>query len=159
MRPFDFRLERILDLRTERAQEIASRLAEARRTAEDARHARAVIADLRASGREELERMHAEAAGSAGHMQAVSMVLDALDRHLDAADRSLREASASVEAARDEYTEALRDRRVLEKLRERKRREWRERGARRDRKVMDEAAIRRFGRDDDRRSIRPGNGR
>ncbi|MBD3163285.1 MAG: flagellar export protein FliJ [Candidatus Eisenbacteria bacterium] len=142
MRRFVFRLERLLKLREEKEREQARGLGRALRREEE----------------HQLQRSHAEgnlsrcanqiAEGmrgvvSAGTMGNLRIAFRAAAEGVEEANRSLQEAREEVRAERDRYTEARRDRRVLEKLREKGRADHETRSARKEQSEMDEIAGRR----------------
>jgi flagellar FliJ protein len=140
---FRFRLQRLLELRAEAEQARARTLVDASDHADTTRQTQAAMQSLR-----ELQRDSAEAAAqgaiTAGEMQQFNFVLDQLDDRLDRATDDVEEAERLVAEAQAALQEASRDRRVLDRLKERHTERWQEAEVQADRLVMDEVALSRF---------------
>ena len=140
MTRFEFKLEKVLDLRKETEQERAQSLAAARREADSARQAMRSLEDLRRDGRERLTRAHGSGR-SVGQLQNLEWVIGRLETELEVAQDKVREADAEmVERTRD-FQDAVRDRQALDRLRDRKLEGWKTTQAREEQKAMDEVAI------------------
>ncbi len=140
---FKFRLQRVLELREEHEQAKARLLATAQDAADAARREQEALAHVRASSRAELEAAHAEAP-RVGHLHQLGFVLQSLDQRLLAANETVSNADEVVLGAQGELTEAARDRRVLDRLKEKHAEVWRAEEAQKDRLLMDEIALSRF---------------
>jgi flagellar FliJ protein len=140
---FKFRLQRVLDMRSQSEQEAAGRLAHAQSEAEAARLACAALEEVRAAGSVALAGAGV-APTSVAHLRAVGMVLEQLDRHIEVADQAAGVAERQAELSLTEYRDAFRDRRVLDRLRERHLESWTVEAGQRDRAAMDEIALTRF---------------
>jgi len=140
MERFKFRLQKVLDLRLWREQESALRLGEARRRYDEAESVLAALEAVRASSRERLMRVHG-AGGSVGQLQNLDYVLAHLDARIAEADAARRDAERGVREWMDEYTAALRERRVLERLRDRHLEAARVLEAQVERRAMDDVAV------------------
>lgn len=145
---FKFRLQRILELREQAEQAKARALASAQDAAEAARRERDALADLHKSSRAELDAAQ-NAEPRIGHLQQLGFVLQSLDARLESAGDSVRAADEIVEGARKLLDDAARDRRVLDRLKDRHTDQWRIEEAHKDRVGMDEIAISRFARQAD----------
>lgn len=145
MTAFHFRLGRVLDLRRQVEKEKARGVAEARRRSERAREARELLSEIQQMGRAELAEAH-RAGGSIGHLRNMELVLEAMECHLEEAEKESHEADRSLVESMAHYTEAFKERRTLDHLRDRRFEEWRTEEARREQKDMDELAITRHGR-------------
>jgi flagellar export protein FliJ len=137
---FRFRLQRVLELREEAEQACAQALADAERRAEAARHARDALTALHASAHAELADARHQAP-RVGHLQPLGLTLAAMRDRIEAADEAVAAADAAVADARAALVEAARERRALERLRERHEAEWRAGEAQADRQRMDEIAL------------------
>jgi flagellar FliJ protein len=142
---FKFRLQSVLDLKEQGEKDSAVGLAKARRDAESAVRAREMLETARESGRTDLARAHG-AGGSVGHMRNLSYVLERVDDQIRAADEACKEAAEAVVERLEHYRAALRDRKTIEGLRERKFHQWRSEEVRSEQKAMDDIAITRHGR-------------
>jgi flagellar FliJ protein len=140
---FKFRLQRVLELRELREQQTATRLAEARTVADAAREATRALEDLRTESVDRLTRTHA-AGAPAGELRNVSYVLESLNRKIEEANNRVHVAEEQVRGLADEFSAAVRDRRVLDMLRHRRHDEWKSSEASADRQAMDGIALNRF---------------
>lgn len=144
MSRFEFRLERILQLRTQHEKDRAVNLSQARRRAGLAHDHH-----VRLTGARDRERAGADrhtAPRTAGELQSRNFFLDQLDMRVQHAVREMKTAEASVRTQLADYHDALRDRSVLERLRDRDHAAWRSESARADQKTMDELGMTRHAR-------------
>ncbi|MBV8344569.1 MAG: flagellar FliJ family protein [Candidatus Eremiobacteraeota bacterium] len=129
MPPFYFALDPLLDRHRRVEDEKRQRCARRRRERDDALRARDRL-------------VSALAARAASRSDARSLAV--LDARIAVQRRRLAEAESALGNAADELMTASRERRVIEKLRERRRREYEREEARRDELEIDEAnALRR----------------
>lgn len=142
---FKFRLQRILELREQHEQAKARELAAAREIAEQAAQAKDTIAALRADSHAQLHQTQ-RSETRVGHLHQLGTVLASLDERLVAATDVCKEADAGVDHAKVTLEGAARDRRVLDRLKERHSDVWRAEEAARDRVQMDEVALTQFAR-------------
>lgn len=140
---FEFRLQRILDLRVRREQEAASRHVEAEARAEEARRAQASLERIRVEGRQRLAEAHGSRR-TVGELRSLGLVLEGLDHRIAQAEEATGAAEAGARESRVELATALRDRHVLDRLRGRHLEAWRSGEAQLDRTVMDGIALTRF---------------
>lgn len=142
---FKFRLQRILELRAQAEQAKARELAAARNLAEQAEAAQQALEALRDDSQAQI---HAAALSSprVGHLQQLGTVLDALDVRLERAAELVKAAEADVQQAQLKLEDAARDRRVLDRLKERHADAWKNEMAQKDRVQMDEIALLQFAR-------------
>jgi flagellar FliJ protein len=145
MTRFTFRLQRLLELREQREQAVARSLADARRSAEAARAARGALQAVRAANAEQLMSAHS-AGRTVGDVRQLGYVLDQLDHRIDAAATTVATAEGVVRHAQGALTDAFRERRVLDRLRERHLDVWRATSVQLDRQLMDDIALARFTR-------------
>lgn len=138
---FRFPLQRILDIKAKREEEIARELATARTAADDARRAHDSLAAAHDAGREQLA---SRTTPTVGEMRALSLVLGHLRDHVSAAALENEAAEAAVAQVHSQLTAALQERRVLDKLRERRFEAHQAEAASQDRKAMDAIALTRF---------------
>lgn len=142
---FKFRLQSVLELREQGEKDSAVQLAKARLDAESAVRAKELLETARASGATDLARAHG-AGGSAGHMRNLSYVLEKVDDQIRAADEACQAADEAVAEQLEHYRKALRDRKTMEGLRDRRLDQWRIEEVRSEQKTMDDVAITRHGR-------------
>ncbi|MDX2192475.1 MAG: flagellar FliJ family protein [Gemmatimonadales bacterium] len=142
MKRFQFRLERLLQLRTREEEERARDLVAARRQEADAR---ARVEDAR--------RRHADARGRladatadaqpAGAVQNLALAVDAAEGRLRAEELAAGEATRVAEVVRQAFDAARAARRALERLKETRRDTWLRDAERTDQAWTDEVALRR----------------
>ncbi len=142
---FRFRLQRVLELREEAEQAASRTLAAARDAAESARRTQAELEALHESSRTEI-RVAQQEAPRIGHLQQLGVVLQSLEERIDSAVDVVKSADEVVVSAQSALEVAARDRRVLDRLKERHALAWRAEEAHKDRLQMDEIALARFGR-------------
>ncbi|MFY7921112.1 MAG: flagellar export protein FliJ [Gemmatimonas sp.] len=140
---FKFRLQRILELRELHEQAQARQLAWAQETAEQAALAQEALVTLRADSHAQMHDT-TRSAPRVGHLHQLGTVLASLDERLVVAGDICRKADAGVDRARTMLEEAARDRRVLDRLKERHSDAWRTDEAAKDRVHMDEVALTQF---------------
>jgi flagellar FliJ protein len=141
---FKFRLQHVLDIREEREKVKARELAAAKDAAEIARQAQEALASLRDNSRAEVEAAHEDAL-PVGHLHQFGFVLESLEQRLQHAGESVNAAEGVVEGAQGALNDAARDRRMLDRLKERHTDAWRVEEAQKDRLHMDAIALTRFG--------------
>jgi flagellar FliJ protein len=140
MSKFRFRLQKVLDLRKMREQESAAKMVEARKEALDAQRKVEALDEVRRAGLAEIERTGGTGR-SAGELQHLAFILEQIGEHLAAADAESNAADEKVDALVSEFTDAVRQRRVLDQLRDRQHGAWRTDQVQADRKLMDEIAL------------------
>lgn len=140
---FKFPLQRLLDLRAQRQDEIARQLANARTTAEHTRATRDELAAARTVGQIQLSEVHA-AGPTVGEIASRSYALTQLDQRIAAASDALKVAEAHVDKVHTELTGAVQDKQVLDRLRERMLEAYRSTESNKDRNAMDVIALQRF---------------
>ena len=145
MSAFRFRLGKVLDLRKQMEKEKARTVAEARRRSDQAEEARETLFEIQQAGRAKVVEAH-RVGGSIGHFQNMELVLEAMEGHLDRAEEDCRDADKSLVESLKQHTEAFKERRTLDHLRNRRMEEWKTEEIRREQKDMDELAIIRHGR-------------
>lgn len=150
MNDFDFRLEKVLELRTDREREMASKLADAMRRVDDIHERKRHLDARREAARERMAELQGTSnggSGSAGDMQSLSIVVERIEDRLRDVERELVVAREEMNTRMEDFEEALQERQVIERLRQRRLEEWREERVRAERKRMDEIAINRHGSD------------
>jgi flagellar FliJ protein len=146
MKKFRFRLDRVLSLRERAEQERAQEMARARAAEQAGR-------DRLARARETLDRAGdaatppAGSAMSAGAMQNARLSVDAARGALDSCHDAHRQAIEHMVREELRFGEARRDRRVLERLKERRLADWREDMEGAEQGAIDEIAQQRHARD------------
>ena len=142
---FNFRLQRVLELREKREQAQAIELAKAEEVATSARSERDELQALHTASRQQMTNAHG-AAPTVGHLHHLGFVLNALDVRLGHASKAVSTAEGIVSTARVSLEAAARDRRVLDRLKDKHLDVHRAEEGHRDRMAMDEIALSRFTR-------------
>ncbi|MEO7996852.1 MAG: flagellar export protein FliJ [Gemmatimonadaceae bacterium] len=142
---FNFRLQRVLELREKHEQAKAILLAKAEVSATAARDERDQLLALHSASRAEISSAH-ESGPTVGHLHHLGFVLNALDHRLVHASQTVSKAEGVVSEARVSLEGAARDRRVLDRLKEKHSDVHRAGEAHRDRVEMDEIALTLFTR-------------
>jgi flagellar export protein FliJ len=145
MKPFPFRLDRLLRLRTQSERAQAGVLAQASRQQEQQRAAfDAASARLEQASQQLAPRPGAvHPAGTLHHLGlTVAVVSEAVQR----AAVALREADAQLASARASFQQARQDRRTVERLRELQEAAWQTAAARSEQREHDDAAAARHAR-------------
>ena len=144
---FPFRLQRVLKLRAQRERELAATLAQLRREADVAGEACALLESAREAARAQIA---AAAAGGApvGELRSLGWMLEQMDRHIGEARSAAAVAEARVRQAAKALGAATRERRVLDRLRERHLEARRAEETSTDRRTMDGVALARHTRPD-----------
>lgn len=142
---FNFRLQRLLELREQAEQAKARALVSAQDAAEVARRERDSLANVHGAAKAEIDAAQ-KSEPRIGHLQQLGYVLQSLDQRLQTAGESVRAADQDVAAAQVDLDAAARDRRVLDRLKDKHTDQWRAENAHIDRLGMDEIALARFTR-------------
>ncbi len=142
---FKFRLQRILELRQQAEQARARELVSARDDADVAREAQKTIEELHTTSRAQTNAAQ-QATPRVGHLQQLGIVLQSLDARVAQAGEEVRAADDVVVSAQRVLEDAARDRRILDRLKDRHAEQWTADAAQKDRLGMDEVALARFTR-------------
>ncbi|MHB1298134.1 MAG: flagellar export protein FliJ [Gemmatimonadaceae bacterium] len=138
---FTFRLGRLLSMRERHEADAAVAFATASGHAAALHDSRAALLAQQVEVRANL--LPAEGGTqTVGNSRLRELLLEALDVRATGLAGEIAAADAQTVERRQALSECLRDRRVLEKLRERQQESWRVEAARRERDIMDEAAQR-----------------
>jgi flagellar export protein FliJ len=140
---FKFPLQRLLDLRAKRQDEIARQLAQARTAADNSRATRDDLAAARTAGQAQLTEAHASGP-TVGEIASRSYALTQLDQRIAAASDALNAAEAHVDKVHGALTDAVKDKQVLDRLRDRMLEAYRSTESNKDRTAMDAIALQRF---------------
>lgn len=140
---FRFRLQRLLDLREKREQELARQLASAQRDANAEAAQRDALATLRDAS---AAHVAAQAAGQAtvGELASLQYTVSQLGEHVEAAAQRTDAAQEIVAARSAELSGAVQDRQVLDRLRDRRLEQQRAADQHAERSQMDAVALSRF---------------
>jgi flagellar export protein FliJ len=151
---FRFRLQRVLDLRARTERDAATALVSAQETADAARDAQQRMEQARgALAASMMTGMAVDASdgaaqstpgASVGALRNLSFLLDRLDERVASAAQQSNAAQHAVTVHEEALRAAYRDRRTLDRLRERHHDAWRAGEAAQDRAAMDEIALTRF---------------
>jgi flagellar FliJ protein len=143
MSRFNFRLQKVLELKEQSEQRAASELARAQDRVDEARAAHETLAAIRAAGAAQLAAAHGESA-TVGQLQNIGFVLQQLDEHVTQASEVSDSAQSGLRDAQAMLTAAHQERRVLDRLRDRKKDEWQHAETQSDLQHMDSLALTRF---------------
>ncbi len=142
---FRFRLQRILELREQHEQAQARVFAAAQNAAEEAQREHDALTALRAESDAHV-RTSATRGSRVGHLTQLGVAMDSLDARVTRASGVVDEAIAQVQLAQRRLADAARDRRVLDRLKDRHAESFRVDAAQKDRVQMDEIALSQFSR-------------
>ena len=137
---FRFRLQRVLELREKREQAQAIQLARAEETANAARTQHDQLQALHQASRAQISDAQ-RADPTVGHLHHLGFVLSALDHRMGQAAQVVTRAESAVSEARVSLDAAARDRRVLDRLKDKHSDAHRAGESHRDRVTMDEVAL------------------
>jgi flagellar FliJ protein len=138
---FRFRLQRVLDLRQRAERDAATALVRAQEAEEAARAEQTALEAQRAQLAGDAD---ASAGASVGALRTVGFLLERMDAHIAAAAQHTDQARTVVDQRQAVLQAAFRDRRALDRLRERHQEAWRGAEAASDRQRMDDIALTRF---------------
>ncbi len=138
---FRFRLQKVLDLREERERTIASELANALGAE---REAQSRLDGLRAERTANAEDAHKEPCRSVGELANLALLMQRLDGEIDNASDAVTEAGMTVSEVKEALAGAYKDRRVLDRLKERHEESHKADEDQSDRKNMDDIALTRY---------------
>jgi flagellar FliJ protein len=153
---FRFRLQRVLDMRERTERDAATALVAAEEQAELARAeqerlraAREVLAHhalANPTASQELTGEEPSASGdvSVGALRTLQFLLGRLDERVEAAADAAASAEDVVSQKQDALRSAFRDRRALDRLREKQLEDWKAAASAADRNLMDDIALSRF---------------
>jgi flagellar FliJ protein len=139
-RKFPFRLERLLDLKHRREKERAEALGRAMRD-EAARREAMQRAEERLAESREQAQPPAGTTQPAGTLRNLGLTIAAAAQHVDAATTAQEEAGRALEGERQRYQEARRDRRVIERMREKRYEDWTREADRTEQREIDGVAL------------------
>lgn len=143
MKRFQFRLERLLQVRQAVESEQARRLGEAQwvqtecERVVDERAARVIEATLQLATESPTGR-------TVGMWSNLALILDAARAALVVAEKEYRDASDVVATERAQFDEARQARRTIERLREQRYETWQMDVTHEEQRTVDEVALRRF---------------
>jgi flagellar FliJ protein len=145
MKGFIFRLDRLLKLRFRAERNRAQRLGLAIRNAEARRKAREEAdAHLDRCG----EQMNETANGvnNAGNLRNLSLAVRVAAHQAKAAEDGQRQSEDAVRVEEERFGRARQERRVMERVRERRRKVWSIEAARKEQRDLDNLVQQRWGR-------------
>jgi len=137
MKPFIFRLERVLQLRSKLEQQRAQALAQAVRDEQERRAALDEAAARLDRCGEQIAGTGSGGATTAGALRNLGLTVQAAVHQVRAAEDSLESAVDSVQTEQERFGQARRERRVVERLRERRRTAWGAEAAREEQRELD----------------------
>lgn len=143
MKHFNFRLDRLLNLRSQEETEKARELGRAIHREEEMRSARE-------AAQARLERCQVQAgdpalaATPAGMLRNLNLTVNLAADMVEAAEEDHRVSASALDAVRDEFGQARKERHVIERLRERRHDAWRRDASREEQKECDGVAQQRW---------------
>jgi len=145
---FRFRLQRVLELREDAEQAASLALVSARDAADEARRVQEELTALHRASKDEISETQRRDP-RIGHLQQLGLLLESIEERIDGANEATLVADAVVNEKQSALDLAARDRRVLDRLKDRHMLAWRATESQKDRLAMDEVALARFGRKQD----------
>lgn len=140
---FKFPLQRLLDLKAKREQEMARQLADAQRVADVESAQRDTLSTLREESAAQVAT-HATGPTSVGALVSLSHAISQIEARMDVAAERVATAEHTVALKTGELSTAMRERQVLDRLRDRKLEQFRAEDQRQDQQTMDAIALTRF---------------
>ena len=147
MSAFDFSLQNVLELREKQEEESNRKLAEAREEADRAHQLHMDLQAERDAGRARMA-LGNWVGGAVGHLHNLVDVVGRVDAQVSAAETECGQADGQVEESIEAVRKATRERKIIDRLRERRLRKWSVEQAENERKTMDELALSRHRRAD-----------
>lgn len=138
---FRFRLQQVLDLREKQERHLATQLAAALTAERAAKEALDCLRAERDAGAESPQNGNSH---SVGELTNLAFILQQLDGQITDANDIVSAANDSVSQVKEALTTAFKDRRVLDRLRERHEETYRVTAEQTDRRAMDDIALSRF---------------
>jgi len=138
---FRFRLQQVLDLREKQERHLATQLAAALGAEREAKDA---LNGLRAEREAGSETVKEGESHSVGELANLAFMMQQLDDRIAGANDTVSAANNSVSQVQEALTAAFKDRRVLDRLRERHEETYRATAEQTDRRAMDDIALSRF---------------
>ncbi|HEY8312127.1 MAG TPA: flagellar export protein FliJ [Gemmatimonadaceae bacterium] len=138
---FRFRLQQVLDLREKQERHLATQLAAALGAEREAKDA---LNGLRAEREAGSEAVKEGERHSVGELANLAFMMQQLDDRIAGANDTVSAANNSVSQVQEALTAAFKDRRVLDRLRERHEETYRATAEQTDRRAMDDIALSRF---------------
>ena len=143
MSVFDFSLQELLELRERQEEHSAGELARARQEAHEARRLHTALEAARDAGRDRMALAN-WVGGAVGHLRNLVDVIGQVDAQIAVAETECGKAEEQVEESMKAMRKAIRERKIIDRLRERRLQEWRIEQADNERKTMDEFALSRY---------------
>lgn len=138
---FRFRLQQVLDLREKQERHLATQLAAAMGAEREAKDALDGLRAEREAGSEVVSNGQSH---SVGELANLAFMMQQLDDRIAGANDVVSAANDSVSQVQEALTAAFKDRRVLDRLRERHEETYRVTAEQTDRRAMDDIALSRF---------------
>lgn len=145
MSAFDFSLQKVLELRERQEEQSARELADAKQQADKARQLHTDLRAARDAGRARMALAN-WGGGAVGHLQNLVDAVGRVDAQVTAAETECGHAEEQVEESIKAVKKAARERKIIDRLRERRLDKWRLEQADNERKTMDEFALSRHWR-------------
>ena len=144
MKRFTYRLEKLLNIRESQELEQARALGVALKLEESERRRSEEIKERTDAARRQLDTGPRRAL-RAGTIMHLGKTVGQFTERTQAAEAAHQEACSKLNQERDRYAEARKDRRVLERLKERRHGEWQSDISRAEQTAIDEIAARTSG--------------
>lgn len=142
MKRFRFRLERLLALREQAERLQAAALGTAMRDEQREREALARARETETRAAEQAAEMSAAGTTTAGARAHLDLVRQAAERVAESAEEEVASASARTDVEREAFGETRKERRTVERLKEKRQGTWIDDLGREERKDMDDVAQR-----------------
>lgn len=142
MKRFRFRLERLLALREQAERLQAAALGTAMRDEQREREALARARETETRAADQAAQLGAAETTTAGARAHLDLVRHAAGRVAESAEEEVASASARTDVERQAFGETRRDRRTVERLKEKRQVTWIDELGREERKDMDDVAQR-----------------
>lgn len=137
MRRFEFSLQKVLDYRQRREEQAIRAFAEAQ---VQLMHEQAVLHHLLIEREECLRRSHRRQRLTVDLLDVEQTYLSALEKRIEVQRERVAEAEKVLEEKREALIEAQRERKALERLREKHYEQWRQQLLRAEQKALDDLA-------------------
>ena len=137
-------MQKILDMRTRKEDQLKAELASSVRTRDLEVAALNTLVEKRGKGQKALEGYLSR--GEVAEVQNTNLFLQNLSGKIDNQNRIVSKSNLKVEEVRKKLTQASKEKKIIEKHREKKEEEWKEEFKKWENKQMDEIASQIFNR-------------
>lgn len=135
---FKYKMQKIQDMRERKESELKAALANSVRTRDLEVAALNTLVEKRAKAQKSLEACLSR--GDVAEVQSTNLYLQNVGSKVDSQNRVVSKINTSVEETRKKLTQASKDRKIIEKHREKKHQEWKYEFQKHETKLFDEIA-------------------